>query len=149
MLEYLQFDRTDPDGLDAVATMLEKLVKELRLQAHLARDRADREARERERINNHKARVDQACHLCAGMLNEGHDLHWAAKQADARFNLPAGTVAVVWPIWNRRQVNARRRRLEHEIMRHYRRGLTDPEIAEQVGRHPKTVAKIRRSVLRA
>ena len=94
-----------------------------------------------QRNEAHRRRLQRACRQACDLID-------AARQAATRHDVPLASVRLVRPLVWRWQKKRRRIETERKIMVGYRAGLNDREIGDLLGRHPKTVANIRRGVLK-
>lgn len=149
MMELLAgLDRHDPDALERVADLLDKIQSDLRHQAHTARQRLADNRLDDIRREKYQRDLEAATHALSAALDAGQDFYFASERIAARYGWRGQRLRDFWTAFYRPKIKRyEAAQLEHEIMRLYRRGLTDIEIGKKVQRHDKTVAKIRRSVL--
>lgn len=98
---------------------------------------------------SYKRRIQLACEYAYISIENGEELNKVIKDASDKYNVPFDAVRIL-----RQPFSVKRRKHEkierdRKIMKAYRAGLNDSEIAIKLDLHPKTVARIRRENMKA
>ena len=141
----IDFDEYPP----LVLRQLTKLTRDLARDLDLAARRAEYRVLERQNSRDHRRRLRAACIAATKAIDSGADMDVAVKDAADRFCVRVDAIRLFRQPLLRKFQSVQRLERDRAIMKAYRAGLTDKQIAEKHGLHAKTVARIRRDSLKA
>ena len=134
-----------PAVLDAAAETMRQFADHIAMQAESVRG----DIAERRRSASCRRRLGFACERLIDAIDAGEDVDAATERLARTHDVRPMDMSHLKPVVARRRQQRRKLALERDVMRGYRAGLTDAEIAARISSrpHPKHVARVRRAIL--
>lgn len=95
----------------------------------------------------YRKRAGEATTAFRALVDDGVDPDQAAQQAADQHTVDPASIRALAPSFKRRMNRMQDIELDRQIMKLHRSGLSDPEIAAEVGKHRNTVATRRRRLM--